>query len=238
MPRIAITSCKRLSEYESALKHAGGTPILITPDMAPGVLQMCDGLLLTGGGDVSPALYGEAAHPTFHPAEPKRDELELALAKAATEGDMPMLAICRGIQVLNVARGGTLIQDVPSERPDAVRHEVDVPPFAIAHTVTVIRGTQLERMLGARALGPVPVNSRHHQAIKALGRSLIVSAVAPDGIIEAVEDPSRRFIVGVQWHPESFWKTGEFACLFQALVTAATPAQHRPQGASNSLGQP
>jgi putative glutamine amidotransferase len=171
---------------------------------------------------VLPAVYGASAHPTFEPAEPGRDTYELELARQAAEANVPLFAICRGIQVLNVARGGTLVQDIPSELPDAVSHELRETPFAIAHDVWIADGTLLHELLRDRIDGDVcPVNSRHHQAVQKLGTGLIVSATAPDGVIEAVEDPTKRFCLGVQWHPENFYRTGEFRALFEAFVAAA-----------------
>ena len=135
-----------------------------------------------------------------------------------------MLGICRGVQLLNVARGGTLIQDIPDEVGTTVEHRVKEPRFAIAHDVWLTTGSLLERTLRERleeGEAACAVNSRHHQAPKDLGEGLIVSATAPDGIIEAIEDPGRRFCLGVQWHPENFWRTGEFRNLFEGFVEAS-----------------
>ena len=221
MRRIAVTRCSKsnLPDYEEAIRAAGGTPVVVDPSRTPeDVLAECDAVLLTGGGDVDPAKYGEAEHPTRQAAEPGRDDFEIALANAATTADVPVLAICRGLQVLNVARGGSLVQNIPSQWPDAAGHAVSMRPDAIAHPVTITPGSLLHRVL---AVDAVEVNSRHHQAIKSPGRALVVTAKAPDGVVEAVEDPSRRFCVGVQWHPENFWRSGEFAALFRRLVEAA-----------------
>jgi putative glutamine amidotransferase len=137
-----------------------------------------------------------------------------------------VVAICRGVQVLNVARGGTLIQDIASEVPSALRHkhEQTEPSFTLAHEVWIDPGSLLETLMRDSASGveSCQVNSRHHQAIKAAGEGLLTVATAPDGIIEAVEDPSRRFCLGVQWHPENFYRTGEFRALFEGFVKAAT----------------
>jgi putative glutamine amidotransferase len=132
-----------------------------------------------------------------------------------------MLAICRGIQVLNVARGGTLVQDIRDQLQGSLNHTVREPPFAIAHDVWIGSGTLLEKLLGERLSGDTcPVNSRHHQAVKAPGDGLVVNATAPDGVIEGIEDPTRRFCVGVQWHPENFYRTGEFRPLFEGFIDA------------------
>lgn len=214
-------------DYRAALERAGVEirelmPALRLPDAVDG----CDGLLLTGGVDVAPSLYGEAPHPTVE-IDPERDEYELQLAREALARDMPVLAICRGAQVLNVAAGGTLIQDIPSALPDATQHTVTEPKNALAHLVQVAPGTCLSRLLAVR-LGhdrTIAVNSRHHQSIKRTAPEFIVSALAPDGVVEAIEKPDARFCVGVQWHPENFWRTGEFHELFDALAEAA--ARHR-----------
>ena len=167
-------------------------------------------MLLTGGVDVNPSEYGDATcHPTVE-VDPVRDRYELALARAALDRDLPLLAICRGAQVLNVAAGGTLVQDIPSERPSPLRHTLDTTKDAIAHDVTVAPGTRLASLLEGDATGaPVAVNSRHHQSVRDLAPAFVVSATAPDGIIEAIEKPDATFCVGVQWHPENFWRSGQ-----------------------------
>ena len=141
-----------------------------------------------------------------------RDEFELALARLALAEDTPMLAVCRGLQVINVAAGGTLIQDIPSEVNQALGHQIDTPLYAIAHEVWVARGSALSNVMQEElADGEVlQVNSRHHQAVKQTAAGFDVCATAPDGIIEAIERPNSRFCIAVQWHPENFWRTGEF----------------------------
>jgi len=224
MPVIAIAPCSKLPDYEESVRRAGGEVRVLNPAVdAPGdAIGSMQGLLLTGGGDVRPDLYGAAAHPTFDPAEPGRDEYEIALVRLALERDLPVFAICRGVQLLNVARGGTLIQDIPDEVGMSVEHRIKEPRFAIAHDVWLTSGTLLEQTLRERLenADSFAVNSRHHQAPKDLGEGLVASATAPDGVIEAVEDPTRRFCLGVQWHPENFWRTGEFRTLFEAFVQA------------------
>jgi putative glutamine amidotransferase len=224
MPPIAIAPCSKLPDYEESLRRAGGEVRVINPatDSPADIIGSVQGLLLTGGGDVRPHLYGAAAHPSFDPAEPGRDEYEIELVRLAMEKDLPVFAICRGVQVLNVARGGTLIQDIPEEVGTDVEHRLKEPRYAIAHDVWIESPSLLERLMGERfqAGEPCPVNSRHHQAPKDLGEGLVATATAPDGVIEAVEDPSRRFCLGVQWHPENFWRTGEFRTLFEAFVQA------------------
>jgi putative glutamine amidotransferase len=224
MPVIAIAQCSKLSDYEESARRAGGDVRVLDRATAGAADAMrgVDGLLLTGGGDVLPSIYGATAHPAFDAAEPGRDEYEIELVRRAIEADIPLLAICRGIQVLNVARGGTLIQHIPDEVGTTVNHRVPTPPHSIAHEVWIESESMLERLMGERfeAGEACPVNSRHHQAPKDLGEGLIASATAPDGVIEAIEDPGRRFCLGVQWHPENFWRTGEFRTLFEAFVQA------------------
>ncbi len=224
MPVIAIAPCSKLPDYEESVRRAGGEVRLLNPavDLPAGVMDGAHGLLLTGGGDVRPDLYGATAHATFDPAEPGRDEYEIELVRRALEKDLPVFAICRGVQLLNVARGGTLIQDIPDEVGTTVEHRIKEPRFAIAHDVWLTPDSLLQRTMRERLeeADACAVNSRHHQAPKDLGEGLIASATAPDGVIEAVEDPSRRFCLGVQWHPENFWRTGEFRPLFEAFVQA------------------
>jgi putative glutamine amidotransferase len=207
------------------VRRAGGEPTVLDYKRHPvaEVIRQFDGVLLAGGGDVMPSIYGEPAHTTFSAAESGRDEYEIELARRALEADLPVLAICRGIQVLNVALGGTLVQDIPAEVPNALPHDVREPRVAIAHDVWMTAGTLLERLMRERIEegDEIPVNSRHHQAIKQLGQGLVVGATAPDGVIEAAEDPKRRFCLGVQWHPENFYRTGEFSPLFEGLIVAA-----------------
>jgi putative glutamine amidotransferase len=223
MPLIAIAPCSKIHDYEESVRRVGGDVRLldISVDRAAEVIGSVDGLVLPGGGDVLPAIYGEAAHRTFSAAEPGRDDFELTLARRALEADVPLLAICRGIQVLNVARGGTLVQDVQDQLGDSVNHMLREPPVAIAHDVWISPGSLLERLMRERLESDsCPVNSRHHQAPKTLGQGLVVAATAPDGVIEAIEDPSLRFCLGVQWHPENFYRTGEFRPLFEGFVDA------------------
>jgi putative glutamine amidotransferase len=156
-------------------------------------------------------------------AEPGRDEFEIDLARRAMAADLPLLAICRGAQVLNVAAGGTLVQDIPSAIATDLTHQIKDPKNAVAHEVTVTPGSKLEAALGASvaAAHACRVNSRHHQSVGLVGAGLIASAAAPDGVIEAIERPESEFCVGVQWHPENFWRTGEFSPLFDSFVNAA-----------------
>ena len=210
-------------DYVRSVEDGGGLPFILAPgrpEDAPALLDRLTGLVLSGGSDVDPALYGKAPHPKLGKVVRERDDFELALAREALRRDMPVLAICRGHQVLNVATGGTLIQDIPSEVTGGVEHDPRRERWERAHLVDIAEGTRLREILGR---GTVSVNSFHHQAIQALGAGLVTSARSSgDQLIEGVEMPGRRFVVGVQWHPESFWNQPEgFQSLFRALGEAA-----------------
>ncbi len=226
MPIIAIAPSSKLHDYEESVRRAGGEPRMLdwSVDTPEEVVRSVDGLLLTGGGDVLPIIYGAAAHPAFDAAEAGRDDYEIELVRRAIDADLPLFAVCRGIQVLNVARGGTLVQDIPDEVAGGVEHVVKEPRFAIAHPIWMTTGSTLERLMRPSIAegDDCPVNSRHHQAVKQLGEGLVATATAPDRVIEAIEDPSRRFCLGVQWHPENFYRTGEFRPLFEGFITAST----------------
>ena len=226
MALIGVTTCRKLEDYRQSVLHVGGeVRVLETSTDLAAAMDGLDGLLLTGGGDVDPAKYGEAPHATISPAEPGRDDFELGLVKLARERKMPVLAICRGIQVLNVACGGTLVQDIASQVPGAMSHRFDVPPhqpMERAHEIWIDKDSQLSRIMREKLNDDsCDVNSRHHQAIRQVAPGFVVSATAPDGVIEAIEDPGARFCVGVQWHPENFFRTGEFRPLFEGFVDAA-----------------
>jgi putative glutamine amidotransferase len=225
MPRIAIAPGPRMHDYEESVRRSGGEVWIPDPDAhtPADVVRTAAGLLLPGGHDIDPALYGEAPHSTFVAAEPGRDTWEIALVHEARAAGRPLLAICRGIQVLNVARGGTLVQDIPSQLDTEINHTVPDPLHAVAHEIWVTHGSLLASLLDDRMDDETcPVNSRHHQAIRTLADGLVVTATAPDGLVEAVEDPSQPFCLGVQWHPENFYRTGEFRGLFEGLVNAAS----------------
>jgi putative glutamine amidotransferase len=213
-----------MADYLEAVKRTGGEPIELDlqHDDPKNVTARGQGLLLTGGGDIHPGLYGEAPHPTFQASETGRDEYEIALVQAAMAAEIPIFAICRGMQLLNVALGGTLIQDIPSMVNGAASHSVPEPRFAIAHEVWVVKGSRLATLMAEKLDGDIcQVNSRHHQAVKAVAGGWEVTATAPDGVIEAIEQPGDVFRLAVQWHPENFWRTGEFRPLFEAFVDAA-----------------
>jgi putative glutamine amidotransferase len=224
MALIAVSQNRRVTDYLESVRRAGGDPVEVadTHDAPEAIVARVRGVMLTGGGDVDPSLYGEAPHATYQAAEPGRDAFEIGLAKAAIAADVPLFAICRGMQVLNVAMGGTLIQDIPSEVAGALNHSIREPRFHIAHEVWVARDSTLWTIMADKLDGEsLQVNSRHHQAVKGVAPSFEVSATAPDGVIEAMERPSSRFCVAVQWHPENFWRTGEFRPLFEQFLNAA-----------------
>lgn len=221
---IGVTRCSKLDDYLASVEQTGARARVLEVTESPrAVLSEVDGVLLTGGGDVDPVFYGEERHPSTHDAEPGRDEFEIDLARRAMTGDVPLLAICRGAQVLNVAAGGTLVQDIPSQVSSDLAHTIQEPKNAVAHDVRITPGSRLEQALGASvdASHTCRVNSRHHQSVGKVGAGLSTSAIAADGVIEAIERRDSTFCVGVQWHPENFWKTQEFAPLFAAFVEAA-----------------
>ena len=220
--------------YCHAVAAAGGAPLLLPliddEDATDRLYGMLDGLLLCGGGDVDPSCYGAPDGGRNHNVNPARDRFELALARRALADGMPLFAICRGVQVLNVAAGGTLVQDIPTECPGALQHATSprLPPEQIAHTVSVVPGSRLARALGrdgqAFAGAAVPVNSRHHQAIARVASGYVVSASASDGIIEAIEPSADAstpdsWVLGVQWHPENMAPVDPvMARLFRAFI--------------------
>jgi putative glutamine amidotransferase len=214
-------------DYVRAVETAGGLPLVLAPGdpgdapaLAADYLDRVDALVLSGGADIDPALYGEPPHARIGPVFPERDAFEVALCREALRRDMPILAICRGHQLLNVATGGTLFQDIASQVEAAAMHDPDQERWERCHDVEVLAGTRMREILGQER---VAVNSFHHQAVKELGRGLVLAARGcDDGVIEGMEMPDRKFVLGVQWHPESFWDRPQgFQPLFQALVNAA-----------------
>jgi putative glutamine amidotransferase len=210
-------------DYIRSVEQAGGLPMVIAPgrpDAAPEFLDRIQGLVLTGGSDVDPVLYGQPPHPKIGKVVRERDEFELALVREALRRDLPLLAICRGHQVLNVATGGTLVQDIPSVVTGDVEHDPRRERWERAHLVHILEGTRLRGLL---ARGTVSVNSFHHQAVDRVGEGLVVSARSDgDQLVEAIEMPGRRLALGVQWHPEAFWSQEDgFQPLFAALVSAS-----------------
>jgi putative glutamine amidotransferase len=215
--------------YYYAATDAGAVPWMV-PLLAEDletvrlIYERLDGVMLAGGVDMDPTTFGERPHPALGNVDPARDTVELALARWAIEDGKPLLGLCRGLQVINVALGGTLHQDLAAELPGAIKH--DYFPTSgferdyLAHQVALTEGTRLARTFGART---VPVNSMHHQGIKRLGDELVASAHAPDGLIEGIELPGDAdFVVGVQWHPETLdTKEPRTRGLFEGFVGAA-----------------
>lgn len=201
------------ADYLRAVERAGGRPLLVPPsdDVVDDTLDALDGVIFSGGSDLDPALYGQEAHPETKGFVAERDRAEFALLQAALARDMPVLAVCRGSQVLNVALGGDLVQHLPEVVGDDKHKEL--PGEFGEHDVDLEPGTRIGTLLGERA----PVKSHHHQGFGRLGSGLREAARADDGTLEAIEDPSRRFALGVLWHPEA----GEDLRLFEALVEEA-----------------
>jgi putative glutamine amidotransferase len=217
------------SAYAEAIAGVGGLPVLLpTPSSdsrttaaaaASRALDLADGLLLTGGGDVAPARYGQTPHPATKPPNDARDEFEIALASGAIARGLPMLGICRGAQVLCVATGGDLVQDIASQVPGALDHALAERRHEPVHEVRLAPDCDLAAIYGTDTLA---VNSTHHQAPGRLAGGLIAVGHAPDGVIETVALPSAAWVVGVQWHPEDLWKSyPQHRRLFEAFVRAA-----------------
>lgn len=218
--------------YVSALEMAGGVPVIIPlvedTRLADTYLQPLDGLLLAGGGDVDPARFGEEPIPQLGSVDPERDALEIALAEKALAADLPVLGICRGIQVLNVAAGGTLYQDLPSQVPHALKHDQSAPRWYPCHDVRLEPDSMLARLFQAETLR---VNSFHHQAVRVVAQPFRVAAKAKDAVIEAMESRAHTFVVGVQWHPECMVERYPVQrLLFTAFVKAAKAARARRAG--------
>ena len=209
--------------YVDAVDKAGGAPVALTPTRDPAhardVVEGIDALLVPGGADIRPSRYGRRKHKTHRPLHPRREDFWFQALAAADKRGIPVLGICLGAQVLNVGRGGTLIQDVPSEWEDPIHHSPD-PKLKKRrlHHVIVEPGTLLASIVGA---GKIETNSSHHQAIETPGRGLVVSARATDGVIESVEDPKRPFYLSIQWHPEAMTNRKKHLALFEAFVRAA-----------------
>jgi putative glutamine amidotransferase len=223
--------------YVRCVEEAGGLAVLLPttdPARAAECLDLVDGVVLIGGDDVDPVLYGAAKRTDCGDVDRARDDFEIALVAAADRAGLPSLGICRGIQVMNVALGGTLHQHVPADVPDALEHRVQT--YEAAHPVSVERGSRLASILGS---SPVVVNSHHHQAVDRCAARLAVTARAPDGVVEAAEAPDHPFLVAVQWHPERMPSAESTRRLFRALVDAAREgAARRRRAASVSAAAP
>ncbi|HZH40854.1 MAG TPA: gamma-glutamyl-gamma-aminobutyrate hydrolase family protein [Gemmatimonadales bacterium] len=225
MTVVAVTAHRHTDEdervhlntsYVTALENAGLVPLVLPTSLQPShaalALQAVTGLVLSGGEDVDPAMYGARPHPQLGRIDRQRDEVEAALVRAAFDLRIPVFAICRGMQILNVALGGTLYQDLPSECPGPIAHDAGKGE----HDVAIAHPSLLSRTVNG---GSLRANSRHHQALKDVAPALVVTGRAPDGVVEAVElrEPEGRWLIGVQWHPEDITEVG----LFRAFAEAA-----------------
>ena len=208
--------------YLDGLRRAGADPIVLNLDSSPDYLDhlisLSDGILLTGGPDVSPLLYDESPRPLCGAACDVRDKLETHLLSAADQRDIPLLGICRGLQIMNVFFSGSLYQDLPSDSSSDICHRMTPPYDRHVHEVKITAGSLLHDVLGRDILG---VNSYHHQGVKRVGAGLTVSAVASDGLVEALEHRGKTFMLGVQWHPEFMPDEPEQQWIFQSFVRAA-----------------
>ena len=205
--------------YFSAVARAGGLPIALPhePERVEEYLALIDGLVVTGGAfDVDPALFGAAERHDSVSTKDRRTDFELAIMRAAHSSDMPALGICGGEQLMNVALGGSLIQHIPDAVPDALAHEQPNPRNEAGHAVALEPGSALHRITGRAEM---QVNSAHHQAVDAAAPGLDVNALAPDGVVEGIEDPGRRWFIGVQWHPEFAIDAGD-ARIFESFIAA------------------
>ncbi len=244
-PRIGVTGVTRNvsgadrvslnAAYPLAVLRSGGVPLVLSPligtEHNETILDAIDGLVLTGGEDIDPAIYNQPRHPRLGDVDRARDEFEIALFRDAQSRGMPVLAICRGIQLVNVALGGTLWQDIASEVPGALNHNPGTARDARTHPVDITPGSRLAQALGGTRFD---VNSFHHQAIRDLAPGLTVTATAPDGIIEGAEGSDQDpWLLAVQWHPEEFHRQdrapdhGLFGALMKALGRRPSAVSHR-----------
>lgn len=231
-PVIGLTSSFMIHEemelvflahsYFDAIRHFGGIPLLIpvmaTEEELTCLVDMCDGLLLTGGNDIDPVLFGENILNDTVVIAPERDSQEGKLIDMALERHLPILGICRGIQMLNVHLGGTLYQDIPSQIPSEVSHRMEKPYHRASHDCVLESGTPLHTLCGRSAIG---VNSHHHQSIKDLAPGFVCMGRCSDGVVEAMYDPHKPFCWGVQWHPERIWDIEDSSAkIFEAFINA------------------
>lgn len=209
-------------DYVWSVERAGGLPTVIPfmeiEDNYREILGRLDGLLLTGGADVDPLHWGEEPGPRCGKIQPERDRMELFLCRGALAIDLPLLGICRGVQVLAVAAGGSLVQDIPSQIPGSLKHFQEAPTWYPTHRVRLRNGTRLSSIFPSE----LRVNSFHHQSVKTVPEGFVISAEASDGVIEGIESQGHCFAMGVQWHPECMWnQVFNYTPLFQAFVGAS-----------------
>ena len=219
-PKAQRRADRLTARYRAAIEVHGALSIELPPNTPPTVLDGFDGVLLTGGGDIHPSHYGHTPHPKLGDVDHARDHFELLLARAALSRNLPLLGICRGAQVLGVALGGDLVQDIDSDVEDAKKHPAGERGKASHHWIEIAPGSRLSQIMGARR---VRVNSSHHQANGRLGSGLRKVAWSEDGVIEAVEREGEDFVLGVQWHPERMWRRApRQSRLFAAFAAAAS----------------
>jgi putative glutamine amidotransferase len=243
IPRIGITMSLEqegkqfvMRDYTDAIMEAGGIPFLLPYTVNERVIaQMSrdlDGLLLTGGGDIDPTLFDEEPHPGLREIVPDRDEMEIALIEHFMAQNKPIFGICRGCQILNIALGGDMYQDLATQKEEVIQHSQQAPRNHASHTVHISEGSLLHRIFNKNA---AKVNSFHHQAIRSVAPVLRVSALARDGVIEAIESQSHAFVLGVQWHPECMVKTdADSRQMFRAFVEACREAKEAERLANPS----
>lgn len=223
--RDRTSELKLKDAYFTSIRQAGGEPVAFpmdTPlDQIPEVLSTFGGILLSGGGDIDPMVYSGQPHPKVYAVDPVRDQLEIELARFCADNKIPLFGICRGLQVINVALGGTLYTDITDQLSGALKHPCypDYPRDYLAHSVMIKVSTHLTAITGK---DQIKVNSMHHQGIKDLGDGLTISAIAPDGLVEGIEFIFHPFFLGVQWHPECLPQSPSDQALFSAMVRAAS----------------
>lgn len=227
-PTIGITFLENIEDdpsnnYISAIKEFGGSPLTLYPSISDFKLDDIDGLLLTGGGDIHPDNFDAEWHPTLKYVDEDRDALEIPLCQEAIAANLPVFGICRGIQIMSIAMGGSLYQDIPSEFPKEASCQAQVDDIDSRHIIEIEPESRLSRIIGKRT---DEVNSAHHQAVREKGEGFEVVARTKEGIIEAMENKSKRFVLGVQYHPERMIETADFLehrCkLFEAFIEAAS----------------
>lgn len=206
--------------YVESIKKAGGIPVILTfvkGDDVRELLGHLDGLLLSGGPDMDPSFWGEEPHLRLGAISPERDEFEVEICREAIAMELPILGICRGCQVVNVVAGGNLVQDIPAQVSGAIKHGQDAPRWHASHSVRIRPETKLAMIMDA---DKISVNSYHHQSVKDVAPNWMVSAMASDGVVEAIEDTTHPFRLGIQWHPECFYEYTAFDALFRAFINA------------------